>query len=211
MLILGHGQLQHRGRTALQRTAPLPLPPFPLPLLCPLPLHPLAPRSPVRCSQVQFVMVLMLCWQFVFSIAAAGLVFTISLNRNVIEEKLEVRTLALHTAQEQRDLIMFELREARNFVQFGEYKHYKLYWESHHRGHHEDMLRQLTAMRIPKEEQELLSEAEKVLYCALCTVLTAPSLLCSLYRYPLYCSISTLPSLLCLCTVTPPTISQGIV
>ena len=79
---------------------------------------------------------------------------------NSIERSLEARELALHLAQEQRDLIMFQVREARSFAQFGDPHHYRAYWGAHHSGRHEAILESFVELGIPKEEQELLADSE---------------------------------------------------
>ena len=110
--------------------------------------------------KAQLLIVLLLGMQFILSVVAAGLILTIFMNGDMIEQKLEVRALALHTAEQQRELVMYQLREARGFAQFGEHKHYDNYWRKHHSGEHERILRRFAELRIPKEEQLKLAESE---------------------------------------------------
>ena len=74
--------------------------------------------------KVQLGLVLQLFLQFVLSCFAGAMIMTIFMDGNPLERTLEDRVLAFHLVQEQRELMMSNVREVRSFAQFGDIKHY---------------------------------------------------------------------------------------
>ena len=103
---------------------------------------------------------LLLGLQFLVSVGAGGLILTIIMDGNVIERTLEARAAALHAAQQQRELIMFQVRAARSFSQFADMHHYHAYWHNHHSGAHDAILHRFVELGVTQAEHMKLWESE---------------------------------------------------